>query len=78
MLTIKTLITCLSEESTIGKTIAQIDSLILSNAYRGGTQVCVIPRENTSKIKKHYQNVGFTVTSDPISPLLLTISWQIS
>lgn len=78
MLTIKTLTICLSEENTIGKTIAQIDSLILSNAYRGGTQVCVIPKENTSKIKKHYQEIGFTVTSDPISPLLLTISWQIS
>ena len=33
MLTIQTLMTCLSEESTIGKTIAQIDSLILNNAY---------------------------------------------
>lgn len=78
MLTIQTLMTYLLEENTIGKTFAWIDSLILSNAYRGGTKITIVPKGNISKIKKHYQEIGFTVTSDPISPLLLTISWQIS
>lgn len=78
MLTIQTLKTYLSEENTGDRTFTWIDSLILSNVYRGGTKITIVPKGNILKIKKHYQEIGFTVTSDPISPLLLTISWQIS
>jgi len=52
MLTIQTLMTCLSEESTIGKVLAQIDSDILSNAYHGGTKITCNPKEHITEIKK--------------------------
>ena len=56
--------------------INKIDIQIWFVASQGGTKITICCNKNSQEIKNYYKSRGFIITEDPISPLLLTISWS--
>ena len=53
----------------------EIDCEIMYKSFHNQSKLTKFVTGNVSVIKQHYQDLGYTVTSDSLSPLLLTISW---
>lgn len=63
-------------EHTIGMSVIdKINAAILYISSCGGTKWTGIVPTKTSFVKDYYRKLGYTITVDSVSPLLLTISW---
>ena len=65
----------LSEYTKKSSILEEINCAILHKSFEGGNKITRFINGNIPIIKEYYENIGYTVTSDPITPLLITISW---